>query len=166
METKFVLAAFLALAFLMPLASASTITRSFSKSSVLPGETISVTLDVAVTGGESYYLIDEKVPSGWTIVNPDPQTEAGHVKWVVIQGATSTSYTYEAMSPQTEGTYAFSGKYMFEGMKTEGSIGGQDTITIQSGSKFGYESVAVPAIVVAGVIISLAIYKSKYKKHK
>jgi hypothetical protein len=166
METKFVLATFLALLFLVQLASASTITRSFSKSTVLPGETASVTLDVAVTGGETHYLIDDAVPQGWSIVNPEPGTQAGHFKVAVIQGAVSTSYTYEVTAPQSEGTYAFSGTYMFEGMSAEGPIGGQSTITVgaAAASKFGYEAAVVPAVIAAGAIISLALYKAKYRK--
>jgi len=167
METKFVAAAFLALLFLMPLASASTITRSFSKASAYPGETISVTIDVAVTGGETYYILDETVPAGWAIVNPDPETEAGHMKWAVIQGAASTSYTYQIIAPQSEGSYTFSGKYMFEGMKTEGSVGGQNMITVQSAAlpKPGFESLIAPVIIAGGVIISLAFYRSRSGKH-
>ena len=167
MKNIVVAAAFLALVFLLPMASASTITRSFSKNTASPGETVSVRLDVAITAGESYYLIDEEVPSGWAIVNPDPQTESGHVKWVVFQGAASTSYTYQVVAPQTGGTYAFSGKYMFEGMKAEGSVQGQDTIAVQSAaSRFSYEGVAAPAIIVAGLVISLVIYKSRYGKKR
>jgi hypothetical protein len=171
MKTKFVLAAFLTFVFVLPFASASGITRSFSKSSLYPGETVSVTLDVAVTGGETYYLIDDIVPSGWVVTNPGSagsSEDPGHVKWAVIQGAASTSYTYEVMAPQTGGTYTFSGKYMFEGMKAEGSIGGQNTISVQSSAatKFGYETIAAPAVVLAGVVISLVIFKSRYRKHK
>lgn len=166
METKFVLAAFLTLLFLVHMASASTITRSFSKNSVLPGETISVTLDVAITGGETYYIIDDAVPQGWSIVNPEPGTQAGHFKVAVIQGAASTSYTYDVTAPQAEGPYTFSGTYMFEGMSSEGSIGGQGTISVQSAAapKFGYESVVAPAVIAIGAVISLALYKAKYRK--
>ena len=168
METKFVATAFLAILFLMPLASASTVTRSFSKSSVLPGETVTVTLGVAVTGGETHYIIDDAVPQGWSIINPEPGVEAGHFKTVVIQGAASTSYTYDVTAPQAEGPYTFSGTYMFEDMSAEGSIGGQDTIPVQSASaaKSGYEWLAVPAVIAAGAIISLALYKAKYRKRR
>jgi len=168
MKRTFATVAFLALVFLMPMAGASGITRSLSKSSAYPGETVSVTLDVAVTGGESYYLIDEKVPSGWAIVNPDPQTESGHVKWVVFQGAASTSYTYQVVAPQLGGTYAFSGNYMFEGMTAEGSIGGQNAITVQAAapasSGIGYGDLIAPAIVLAGVLITIFIYMLKSRK--
>jgi hypothetical protein len=169
MKANFVAAAFLVLVFLMPLVSASTVTRSFSNNSVLPGETVSVMLDVAVTGGETYYLIDESVPQSWIILNPDPETEPGHVKWAVFQGTSSTSYTYEAKSPQSGGTYEFSGKYMFEGMDAEGSIAGQNTVKVQAATavptKPGFEAAIAPVIVVGAVIISLALYRSRSGKH-
>lgn len=166
MKAKFATATLLLLVLLVPLASASTVTRSLSKNAVSPGETIAVTLDVAVTGGESYYLIDDAVPQGWAIVNPDPQTQAGHFKVAVIQGAASTSYSYEATAPQTAGSYAFSGTYIFQGTNTETPIGGQGAITVQSSEspKFGFDSVTVPAIIAGAAIISLALYITRYRK--
>jgi len=161
-------AVFLLLLFLIPLASASGVTRSFSKSPVPPAETVTVTLDVAVTGGETYYLIDEAVPQGWTIINPDPATQAGHFKVAVIQGAKSTSYTYEVKAPALDGTYTFSGTYMFEGMKSQGSIGGQKEITAGSGSqtaKPGYEILIAPVAIIGALAISFALYKSKSRQH-
>ncbi|MCX6814870.1 MAG: hypothetical protein NTY20_04455 [Candidatus Aenigmarchaeota archaeon] len=161
-------AAFLLSLFLIPLASASGVTRSFSKSPVYPGETVIVTLDVAVTGEETYYLIDEAVPQGWTIINPDPATQAGHFKVAVIQGAKNTSYTYEVKAPALEGTSTFSGTYMFEGMKSQGSIGGQQEITAGTGSqtaKPGYEVLIAPVVIIGALAISFALYKSKSRQH-
>jgi len=161
-------ATFLLLLFLIPLASASGVTRSFSKSPVSTGETVTVTLGVSVTGAETYYLIDEAVPQGWTIINPDPATQAGHFKVAVIQGAKSTSYTYEVKAPALEGTYTFSGTYMFEGMKSQDPIGGQQEITAGTGSqtaKPGYEILTAPVIIIGAVAISFAFYKSKSRQH-
>lgn len=162
---------FLIFLFALPLAGASTITRSFSKDVVSPGETVSVTLGVAITAGEAYYLIDDKVPGGWVVTNPGPEgssEDPGHVKWAVIQGAASTSYTYEVTAPQSEGTYSFSGKYMFEGMKAEGSIAGQQTITVGSragAQSLNYQAILVTLILVGAVVLSFAIYKIEYGKH-
>ncbi len=161
-------AAFMLLLFLIPLASASGVTRSFSKSPVSPGETVTVTLDVAVTGGETYYLIDEAVPQGWTIINPEPGTQAGHFKVAVIQGAKSTSYTYEVKAPALDGTYTFSGTYRFEGTQSQGSIGGQQEITAGTGSqtgKPGYETLIGPVAIAGAVAISFALYKAKSRQH-
>ncbi len=167
MNSRLVAAALLAVTFLMPLASASTVTRSFSKSSALAGETVSVTLGVVVTAGETHYLIDDAVPQGWSIVNPEAGVQEGHFKTVVIQDAKSTSYTYDVTAPQAEGSYTFSGTYMFQGMSAEGSIGGQDAIAVRSATApgFGYELLMVPAIIAGGAIISLALYKAKYRKN-
>ena len=117
----------LILLFALPLAGASAVTRSFSKSTgIYPGEVISVTLSVAVTGGERYYVIDETIPSEWVVTDPDGGSVAipGHIRWAVAAGAASTLYTYQVRAPGAVGIYTFSGKYVFEGMTTEGIIGG------------------------------------------
>lgn len=157
MNTKVLLAAALILILAPSIAGASSVTR-YLPESAYPGEKINVTLGVSVTG-ESYYLIDEAVPSGWAIIPQAADTEAGHVKWAVIQNAASTSYTYEVRAPQAEGTYTFSGKYMFEGMKLEGSIGGQQSITVRAD-----ESLLVLAVIIASIAISVALYILKSRR--
>ena len=168
MNSKFVAATFLAILFLMPLADASTVTRYFVKDSASPGETIAVTLEVEITGGETYYIIDDSVPQGWTIINPDPETKTGHFKVVVIQGAENRPHGYLVNAPDVEGTYAFSGTYMFEGMSAEGSIGGQDTIEVRAATQpaLDYHAVVVLAIIGISAAISLVLYTKKCMKKR
>ena len=73
--------------------------------------------------GETYYAIDEVIPSGITVVNPGTgnASSAGHLKWSVIQNASSTSYSYIATA-NTAGTYNFAGTYMAEGMTVEAAV--------------------------------------------
>jgi len=146
-------------------ASASSVTR-YLPDSAYPGQVIDVTLDVSLTGGESYYLLDEEVPSGWAIINHPEDTEEGHMKWVVIQNAVSKSYSYQAMAPQNEGTYTFSGTYMIEGMRTEGSVGGDDTIAVRSAAAYkpGFDTLIVPIVILASLIITVIIYKSRSRR--
>jgi hypothetical protein len=127
-----------AMAFLLalPMASASDMTRSFSKSTgVYPGEVISATISVNVDAGETYYLIDEVLPPGWVVTSPGPDGSTaipGRIRWSVY-GTTplpSTSHTYQIMAPMAAGVYTFSGRYVFEGMSTEGIIGGESQVRV------------------------------------
>ncbi len=123
---------------LLNLASASSVTRSFSKTTLTPGESFSVTLNVAVSGGDTFYAIDEILPSTlWTINNNGggDTTQTGHLKWIVISGATSTSYTYTLTALTTSGVYTFSGTYGFESLgSSTPAISGANQITISSSS--------------------------------
>jgi hypothetical protein len=120
-------------------AFAGTATRSLSSASVAPGADLTVTLAVDVSGDESYYAVDELVPAGWTIKDSgSAATEhTGHLKWVVIQNAVDTSYTYTLTAPSTAGQTTISGTVMFEGMDAEEAIGGQTSVTVSTGSTPG-----------------------------
>src|SRR4030042_4439268 len=166
MKSKLSLALSFPLIFLIAvqLASASSITRHVPDSAY-PGQVVEVPLDVAVTG-ESHYLIDEALPAGWVVTDPGPEgsdIQPGHVKWVVIQNAASTSYTYEARAPDAEGSYAFSGTYMFEGMTTEGSIGGDRVVAVSSAAAYkpGFDTLIAPIVILARLVVTVLIYKSK-----
>ena len=166
---KLVLLAAMALLLAVPIAGASSITRSFSKDAYLPGEAVPVTLDVSITGGETYYLVDEMVPSGWVISEKGTgdTTDSGHLKWAIIQNAASTSYSYSAVAPESEGSYSFSGEYMFEGMMTKGTTGGSQVITVRAPLvKPGYETLIVPIIILGSLLISAAIYMVRFQKGK
>jgi len=143
---------------------ASSITRSLSSSSVNPEEMVTVTLEIKITEGETFYLIDDSVPSGWTVVSSDTGdfTDPGHVKWAVIQNAADVNYTYVAGAPKNPGTYSFSGKYMFERMKTEGSVAGQQPVDVLSpapaaNSNQQQPAPGMPVYLFAGVLLLLIV---------
>jgi hypothetical protein len=166
MNKKHILAPLIALLFLVPLAGASSINRTLPLT-VNPGETVKVRLDIAITAGETYYLLDETVPQGWIVTDPGSgdSSDPGHVKWAIIQNAASTTYTYEVRAPTEPGTYAFSGKYMFEGMKQEVTVGGQQAITVSAPVPTGFpgaEFMVVPAILIGALAISVVLVKSKH----
>ncbi|MDD5148278.1 MAG: hypothetical protein PHH08_02330 [Candidatus ainarchaeum sp.] len=118
---------------------ASTVTRSFSSASILPGADVTVTLAVSMAG-EKFYAIDETLPAGgWAIKSQGTgdTSQSGHIKWLNIEGIpagnpapTSTSLIYTMTAPGQSGTGTFSGKYMFEGMPAEATVAGQATVTV------------------------------------
>ena len=110
----------------------SSVTRSFSSTTVQPGQTVTVTLTVSVVGGETFYALDETVPSGWTITNAGglDTSEPGHLKAIVLQDAQSTTYSYTVTAPSTTGIYTFSGTYQFEGMGSDATIGGASQVEV------------------------------------
>jgi hypothetical protein len=113
---------------------ASTITRSLPDS-VISGQRFTVTLAVTLTNSDDYYLLEEKYPSQFIASNPsnDGGLSGGAVKWVELQGATSTILTYELVAPQEKGTYSFSGKYYVGHGATssqELTVDGETTISV------------------------------------
>jgi hypothetical protein len=100
---------------LISVCQASSVSRTFSKTSASPSENINVNLTVSITSSQdTYYAIDESYPSGWTIVSTAGDTnQSGHVKFVVSQAAVNTNQTYVIRASATPGTYTFSGVYMF-----------------------------------------------------
>jgi len=123
----------LLLAFLMFFSSAQagTVTRQFDKTTILPDGSLVVTLTVDVTG-ETFYAIDETIPSGWTLLGlGSGLTESlGHIKCVIIEGASDTTYNYTLKAPGQWGVTTFGGEYMFEGMAMALAIGGQKQVTV------------------------------------
>lgn len=107
--------------------------RSFSKETANIDEEILVTLKIKIDGS-SFYIVDEKIPEGATAYEPssDGSTEdKGHVKWVVIQGAQDSTYTYKIKFTKT-GENLFNGEYIFESMgSTPEPIKGVNSIIVQ-----------------------------------
>ena len=110
----------------------STITRSFSSSSVGKGETITVNLDVVIRNGETFYLLEEYVPVGWTVIdaNGGQCSPANRLCWVVISNAEDTTYTYTVQAPSSTGSYTFDGIYMFEGFSVSATTLGETSVDV------------------------------------
>ncbi len=109
----------------------SSISRSLSAQSISVGQTVTVTLNVSIRNGETYYAIDEVIPSGMTVSNAGTgnTTYTGHIRWVVIENAANTLYTY-VLSAGTSGSKVFNGTYMVEGMTNEVLISGTNSLTV------------------------------------
>lgn len=130
---------FLIFVLMLNLASArpgSFITRTFSDDFLFSGQILTVSLDVFVNEGETYYAVDEKVPQGWTIID---STQSGYidnenyrVKWAVLMGAGTTIYEYTVQIPNdASGEYSFDGFYMFEGDEEKRYMEGDKVINIE-----------------------------------
>ena len=117
---------------------ASSVTRSFSDTTLNPGETLNVTLNVVVDGGDSVVTFDEKFPStSWTVLyNAGLITDQpGHLKYLCIDSLGCTpkniSFTYSLEVPNEIGTHNFSGEYGFEFVPVT-NILGQTQVTVNS----------------------------------
>jgi hypothetical protein len=115
-----------------------SVSRDIASGSILPSEQVNVTLNVVIVPGDRFYLIDEIIPDGWIIIDNGGLYEAGqinasesqHLKVAMIQGASSTSYTYRIQAPSTTGTHSFSGTFYIEGMSGSQGIGGENSINV------------------------------------
>ncbi|MEM7815752.1 MAG: putative metal-binding motif-containing protein [Candidatus Aenigmatarchaeota archaeon] len=124
---------FLLFIFTISSCQASSVSRTFSKTTLSPGENLIVNLTVSITlPQDTYYAIDEVYPSGWTVVSTDgDRNQSGHIKWVVIENGVNTTYTYIIKAPTTTGTYTFSGIYMFNSTyPNEIQISGQNEVQV------------------------------------
>ena len=127
-----IIATLFIISFLAPSASAASVTRSISPSTVSPEGTFEVTLKVDVSGGGGYYAIDDVYPTGCTVVSSGiGSTEhSGHWKHVIIQDAVNTEYKYTLKAPKETGSHSFSGEYMFGGMEGAAAISGQSIVSV------------------------------------
>jgi len=111
----------------------SIVERAFPSSTVSAGGQITVTLDVEIVNGKTFYSLEEYVPSGWTVISNgtmDGTVVSTRLVKAIISGATSTSYNYIVQAPSTAGTYNFNGIYYFEGDTVESTTAGQTTVTV------------------------------------
>ncbi len=152
----------LAIVFLLPCVSAASVTRTLSPASVAPGGTLAVTLYVDVSGGPDYYAIDDLYPSGWEVVDSGSGSieHAGHWKYVIIEGAQNTQFTYTLRAPSEEGTYSFSGEYMFGGMGSAVPITGQNTVSVAS---FSTDTIWILLVVVLASAAAALIILKKFR---
>lgn len=115
-------------------AYAGTVTRSFSSTSLETGENLTVTLFVDVTG-ETYYAVDEGIPSGWTISDAGSGStgQPNHLKWANFSKTPIDDNVYVYVLTSTaSGTSNFSGGYMFEGDSTQQTVAGQTQVTVSA----------------------------------
>lgn len=151
----------MALLFIVPLASAASVTRTLSPSTVSPGGTVTVTLTVDVAGSKEFYAIDDLYPQGWEVTDAGVGSiqHTGHWKHVIISDAVNTQYTYTLRAPTEEGTYSFAGgEYIFGGMEDTVQIAGQDTITVAP-QQAGVEVLVIAVIIVIAVVAFLVMKK-------
>lgn len=111
----------------------SQVTRGFSSTTVSAGEIVTVTLDVSIINSETFYAIEEYIPTGWTVINDGGgnTTNPNILKWAALDMTNplpDTTYTYTVQAPASTGI--FDGVYMFEGFAGTTPTKGQTTITV------------------------------------
>jgi hypothetical protein len=104
--------------------------RSFSATSISPGDILTVNLEVVVAGGEDHYLIEEYVPEGWVVKIGNMTSESGRLTFYKLQNPENKTYKYKAIAPSQPGPYEFYGFYMFQGMEVKANTSGQANITV------------------------------------
>ena len=130
---KLIIVMFLLL--LVPMVMAGTVTRSFSSDTIAPGGTVDVTLAVKLGQGDSWYAIEEKYPSGWTVASDDgtgDTTTSGQITWAVITGAKDINYKYTLKAPASGSEGVFSIKYSFSDA-VEKTDAGPSKVTLSAG---------------------------------
>jgi len=145
------------------LASPATATRSFSDSTVDPGDSIVVAMTAAGYG--AFGQVVETLPSGFTYVSsslPSGQVteEAGNkVKFTLLGDA---SFTYTVTASSVEGVYTFSGIIKDADM-AEFAVTGDTTVTVGAGGVVASATRTLPAAAVApGANFTVAIAAADY----
>jgi len=167
-------AAALSLAFAIMAAGAiaqggATVTRSVSPLAVAPGGIVTVTLSVDVVSGQRYYVLEEKPPAGWEIVDTGGlvKDSQGYLKYVQLENAADKVYTYTIRAPVETGEYAFSGLYQAEGMGEPAAMGG--SLSVASGapsSMPGAGTNQLPVLATALAVIIIIIICALYLTRK
>ncbi|MFH1801822.1 MAG: putative metal-binding motif-containing protein [archaeon] len=120
--------------FVSGVSAAGSVTRSFSSSTVLGGEELTVYLNVDMDG-ESYYYIEEEVPVGWTVVSAPGSLsiDGRNITWADGPYPGSVSFIYFVDAPLVEGDYSFLGVYAL-GSPILNTVLGEDTVTVVAAS--------------------------------
>lgn len=160
---KTIFACIIAALFLLPMVNAASVTRTITPLTVTPGGTVTVTLSVDVSGAPDYYAIDEMYPSGFTVLDKGTGSieHSGHWKYVIIENAQNTQFTFTLQAPQQEGSYKFTGEYMFGGMTDEVKIAGQDTVVVSASSGADMTWLLVAFLVVIVAVVAVFLIKIK-----
>lgn len=146
-------------------ASPGSMTRTITPSVVQPGGEVTVTLDVKVSAGERYYLIDETPPPALSIMDTGEliKDTQDHLKIVQLQNAVDKSYTYTLKAPEAEGEYGFSGIYQIDGMEQPADVAGTSTLTVSS-SPAGMDPITLVVVVVIAIVVIVAFLFLKKSK--
>jgi len=107
------------------------ITRNFSSSTLNIGEMLTVTINIYLRNGETYYVLEDQIPLGFDIIDSGSGNTStpNYIKWIEYQDAQSTSYTYILNATQA-GNYTFTGEYFIEGFSDISEIGGDNLVEI------------------------------------
>jgi PGF-pre-PGF domain-containing protein len=151
MKSRIVTAMFVFLLAVSVAQAQSSVSRNLPDSAVTAGTSFTVEIAVTVAAGTTYYAIDELVPTGLSASSAtgggDTTSQAGHVKWVVVENATSATYTYTVSVPvSASGQFTFGpGEYQFEGQASSAPIGGDSALQVVPPTQPDFTLTASPA---------------------
>ena len=108
--------------------SAGSVERSFNPTTLVPGGQMQVDLEVKLTPGETFYVLEETFPASWTLgSHKDLTLSNGKLSAIVPTGAVAKTYSYRLTVPASANKGTFSGTYQFTG-GAQTAIGGDSMI--------------------------------------
>lgn len=107
-----------------------SVARDFGLSIIQANGTMNVSIIVTVSN-EDFYVIEEFVPVGWSIINPGigDNSIPRRVTWVEFTNVQDVEYQYRVQAPLVTGSYSFSGFYTLGSNQTH-NISGDITIEV------------------------------------
>ncbi len=130
------LATFFAMGFFTVVqANQHTADRSFSATTVAPGDTVVVTIAIADYGRSG--ILEETLPQGFTFDSSEAGAPRGDngVAFVLF-GAPVSSVSYTVTASDDEGTYTFAGEFS-DGDRDPVSVGGDTMVTVSADATGG-----------------------------
>ena len=116
---------------------APSASRSFSAMTVAPGDTVTVSIATANTGGIG--RVTERLPSGFAYARSS--LPAGNVNTTNASApvfnlfGAGDSFTYDVTAPMTTGEYTFSGTLRSGDPPTDHAVGGDTTVRVRAASQ-------------------------------
>ena len=111
-----------------------SLSRSFSVNPTVINSLVNVTLTKSLVSSRTAMLIEEYVPSEFTIVDSASGTVINNtIRWGELQNVISGTITYSVMVSSTPSAYEFSGMYSIDGASAV-STSGDDSLNVSDES--------------------------------
>ena len=106
----------------------STVTRSFSRTTVAPDATVTITITPANLPSGAFYTY-ENIPAVFTFVSTTAFGSSNVGNTYTLEQSRSTAFTYTIKAPAETGTYIFTGTFKDIDLGA-GPVGGANQITV------------------------------------
>lgn len=103
--------------------------REISQKKVTQGEAFKLKLDVIAEGKERYYLVEERIPEEFEIINYESSDNKIKLYEIGVPMEDNT-YEYELV-PLKTGTYYFDGEYALDGHETSEIKGNNKIVVVE-----------------------------------
>jgi hypothetical protein len=146
----------------------SSVVRDFP-TVVSPNQEFKVSLAVSVSAEDTFYGIEEWLPDGFVVVNPDGGDISlkYQIKWLninAIPGEGAIIYTLRA--PSTPGKYVFDGQSMFETQEAPVRTGGDSEIVVSEEPLYSMIFYSTLIILVIVVTLYILLYRGRMREGK